>query len=190
VVTVLCGIGHVAGSVVLGLIGIAAGITLKRLNLVESTRGEIAAWLLIAFGLVYGIWGLFRAIRNKPHSHVHFHADGTSHVHKHTHMKDHAHPHEETGKTLTGWTLFVVFVLGPCEPLIPLLMFPAAAESASAVALVAIVFGVVTVTTMTGMVALSILGLRAIPASGLGKFSHALAGAVIVVCGVAIKLGL
>ena len=51
-VTFLCGLGHVVGSIVLGLLGIAAGIALKRVELIESIRGNIAAWFLMAFGIV------------------------------------------------------------------------------------------------------------------------------------------
>ena len=51
-ITVLCGTGHVASSVGLGLIGIALGITVTRLAAIESFRGNLAAWALIAFGLV------------------------------------------------------------------------------------------------------------------------------------------
>jgi sulfite exporter TauE/SafE len=57
-VTALCGIGHVAGSVILGLIGIAFGLSLSRLEAFESSRGSIAAWGLIVFGLLYAAWGL------------------------------------------------------------------------------------------------------------------------------------
>lgn len=189
-VTALCGLGHVLGSIVLGAVGIAAGVTLNKLNLIESTRGEMAAWLLIAFGLVYGTWGLVRAARNKPHTHDHFHKDGTRHVHEHSHHQDHAHPHEQTGRSLTGWALFVFFVLGPCEPLIPLLMFPAATLGRGSVALVALVFGLVTVATMMVVVAIAAHGLRLVSAAGVERYSHAIAGAVITVCGVAIQLGL
>jgi ABC-type nickel/cobalt efflux system permease component RcnA len=189
-VTALCGLGHVAGSVALGLVGIAAGLTLKRLDFIESARGEVAAWLLIAFGLVYGAWGVARAVRNKPHTHVHFHADGTSHDHRHTHSCGHAHIHEKTAGNATAWTLFLVFVLGPCEPLIPLLMFPAAAHGHTAVAVVAAVFGAVTIVTMTTVVMLSVLGLRSLPSTPSRRYGHAVAGAVILLCGLAIQLGL
>ncbi len=72
--TFLCGVGHVLGSVVLGLVGIAAGLALGELEFAESYRGKIAAWVLTAFGLVYFAWGLRRAIRNRPHTHRHAHA--------------------------------------------------------------------------------------------------------------------
>jgi sulfite exporter TauE/SafE len=189
-ITSLCGVGHVAGSIVLGLIGIAAGITLKHLEFVESARGEIAAWLLMAFGLAYGAWGIVSILRNKPHKHVHVHADGTRHEHTHAHTIEHAHPHGETRRSVTPWVLFTIFVLGPCEPLIPLLMFPAAAESSGVVALVAIVFSVVTIATMIAVVMLSSYGINFIRVERLGRYGHALAGAVVFICGVAIQLGL
>ncbi|HDY87032.1 MAG TPA: hypothetical protein ENH82_02825, partial [bacterium] len=74
-ITVLCGIGHVLSSVLLGAIGIALGISIKSLEVVESFRGGLAAWLLIAFGIGYLVWGLFRARRNRPHKHWHAHKD-------------------------------------------------------------------------------------------------------------------
>lgn len=189
-ITSLCGVGHVAGSVILGLVGIAAGITLNRLEVFESARGEIAAWLLMAFGLVYGAWGVVNLVRRKPHTHVHTHADGTKHEHTHSHVRDHSHPHDNKKKSLTPWVLFTVFVLGPCEPLIPLLMFPAAAESWLVVAAVAVVFSVVTIATMTAAVALSFYGVRLVRLERLGRYSHVVAGAVVFLCGFAIQMGL
>ena len=73
IITIVCGLGHVLSSVLLGCIGIAMGIAVSRLEGVESIRGELAAWLLISFGFTYGVWGLHRAIRTKPHQHGHHH---------------------------------------------------------------------------------------------------------------------
>ncbi len=44
-VTALCGIGHVLGSVALGLIGIGLGLAVGQLNIIEGIRGDIASWL-------------------------------------------------------------------------------------------------------------------------------------------------
>ncbi|MFM7845635.1 MAG: hypothetical protein ACKPEY_15600, partial [Planctomycetota bacterium] len=65
-ITLLCGLGHVAGSVALGLIGIALGALLLKLEWIETVRAEVAAWLLLAFGLLYFIYGVVRAIRHVP----------------------------------------------------------------------------------------------------------------------------
>ena len=48
----LCGLGHLAGSVVLGLVGISLGAGLASLEWLEGIRGNLAAWLMIGFGLV------------------------------------------------------------------------------------------------------------------------------------------
>jgi len=190
-ITFLCGLGHVSSSVILGLVGISFGLALANLELSESYRGQIAAWLLTAFGLVYLLWGLRRALRNKPHTHPHHHATGPVHSHKYGHADQHVHPHMVSGKrNLTPWVLFIIFVFGPCEPLIPILMYPAAAESVWAVLLVAAVFGVVTIATMMGVVLTSTFLMDLPPSRRLARYSHALAGAAIFLCGLAIHLGL
>lgn len=191
-VTFLCGLGHIGSSVILGLIGIAFGVALNKLKFVESLRGEIAAWLFIAFGLVYFIWGIRRAVRNRPHQHWHTHENESSHLHSHTHTKDHMHVHEkEDSPNITPWVLFTIFVFGPCEPLIPLLMYPAAKSSFYGLALVTGIFGGVTILTMLAVVLVASLGVNLLPIGRLERYTHAIAGATILLCGVAIKfLGL
>jgi sulfite exporter TauE/SafE len=191
-VTALCGIGHVGSSIVLGLIGVAAGIAVGRLEAFESVRGELAAWAFIAFGLVYFAWGVRRVIKNKPHTHSHLHGDGTKHEHEHTHHDDHAHVHERPAKAnITPWVLFTIFVFGPCEPLIPILMYPAAQSSWAVMLLVAVVFGVTTIGTMMVVVYLGARGFSFIPLGKLERYSHALAGFIIFASGAGIKfLGL
>ncbi len=190
-ITVLCGIGHVLSSVVLGFIGIALGIAVFKLEAVESFRGELAAWLLIAFGFTYFIWGLRRAIRHRTHEHSHVHESGEPHLHPHKHLGDHSHPHRSELGSLTPWVLFTIFVFGPCEPLIPLVMYPAARNDMTSVAMVAAIFGLTTIATMLSVVLASFYGLSRLPLRRLEKYSHALAGLAIFLSGGAIKfLGL
>ncbi|NQT94081.1 MAG: hypothetical protein HQ559_15065, partial [Lentisphaerae bacterium] len=68
-VTLACGLGHVLSSVLLGMVGVAFGVGVARLEIFEGFRGSVAAWLLIAFGLTYFVWGLHRAIRRRAHEH-------------------------------------------------------------------------------------------------------------------------
>ncbi len=117
VVSMLCGIGHVLSSVILGAIGIIVGIAIRNLEYFESFRGEIASFLLIGFGIAYATWGIHQAIRNRPHSHSHLRPDGAKYFHKHTRSEDYSHAHPQE-KPTTFWTIFIIFVLGPCEPLI------------------------------------------------------------------------
>jgi len=116
VVTLACGIGHVGSSVVLGLIGASLGVAVSKLEIFESTRGEMAGWALLTFGLVYFVWGVRRAIKNKPHTHAHLHSDGIAHTHKHKHTEEHAHVHEKAALAKpVPWALFVIFVLGAAD---------------------------------------------------------------------------
>lgn len=207
VITLLCGLGHVASSVVLGFVGIAFGVLLFKLETIEASRGNVAAWLFIGFGWTYFVWGVVQAVRNRPHTHLHAHADGTVHAHEHMHQAEHLHAHQAepvnpyappprqadrgkaAGRLLTPWVLLTLFLFGPCEPLIPLVMYPAAQANLWGVACVTLLFGASTLTTMTGMVLLMYRGIGALRFDRMHRYSHALAGLVVLSCGVAIKLG-
>jgi nickel/cobalt exporter len=182
-VTLLCGAGHVGSSILLGAVGIAAGIGVSKLAGIESYRGNIAAWAFLLFGLVYTIWGIRRAVLNKPHKHFHTHSDGTIHVHEHTHTNNHDHIHR---KSVTPWILFIIFILGPCEPLIPILMYPAAQSSSWGIVQVSLVFSVITILTMITLVVLASYGLKMVAFGRLEKYTHAIAGANIFLSGFAI----
>jgi nickel/cobalt transporter (NicO) family protein len=191
-VSFLAGLGHILSSVVLGFLGIALGIAVARLEGVESARGEVAAWLLISFGLAYFIWGLRRAWKNKPHAHRHAHADAQAggHDHVHTHADaEHAHPHGADKKVnITPWVLFTIFVFGPCEPLIPLVMYPAARHSTSGVVLVAGAFGLATILAMLAIIAAASWGVSFVRLGRLERYSHALAGLMIFASGLSVRL--
>jgi ABC-type nickel/cobalt efflux system permease component RcnA len=187
-ITTLCGVGHVLSSVVLGLVGISLGVAVERLNLIEARRGELASWLLIGFGLAYAAWAVYRTLRGRPHTHVHTHDVNQAHAHEHQHEADHLHPHGPDRRALTIWTLFIIFVFGPCEPLIPLLMVPAFEHHWAAVALVAGVFGTITIGTMLALVAMGYYGLRRPAFAFLERHVHTVAGLTIAASGGMIKL--
>jgi nickel/cobalt exporter len=187
IVTFLCGIGHVLSSVVLGFVGIGFGVALQRLELIESVRGEFAAWILIVFGLLYGLWGLKHAMKGETHVHEHEHHDGEVHAHEHSHVLGNAHKRNHH-KVMTTWALFTIFVLGPCEPLIPILMYPAAQHNAFGIVIVSSIFGIVTIGTMMGMVLLLSSGIERLPMKTLERFTHAIAGGIIASSGLAIKV--
>ncbi|MFH1690214.1 MAG: sulfite exporter TauE/SafE family protein [Candidatus Eisenbacteria bacterium] len=190
-VTALCGVGHVLSSVVLGLIGIVIGTALFRLEAIEAVRGDIAAWLLMAFGFAYFVWGVHRAVRSRSHEHSHVHEGGAEHSHFHGHTGEHSHVHDARSRSATPWILFLIFVFGPCEPLIPILMFPAARGSISHVVLVAAVFGLATVGTMLTVVMTSYYGLSRVRVKSMERYGHAFAGFALFASGGAIAfLGL
>jgi nickel/cobalt exporter len=199
-VTTACGLGHVAGSVAIGLVGLALGVAVMRLETLEAFRGDTAGWLLIGFGLAYFVWGLVRAFRSRSgghgHAHVHAHADGTVHAHEHTHHGEHLHVHAAAAQAggsvavWAPWALFLLFAFGPCEPLIPLLMYPAAKASPWAVAGVVAAFTVATVGTMLAAVVVLRSGAHFVRLPKLDRFAHAFAGLAILACGVLVKAGL
>ena len=191
VITLLCGVGHVLGSVLLGAIGISIGVAIFHLESIEAMRGEVAAWLMLAFGLVYATWGARRAMRDREHDHSHSHADEKIHRHHHDHHAEHAHVHAREGEpgSITPWVLFTIFVFGPCEVLIPQLMVPAATGNVRLLVTVVLVFGLTTIATMTGIVLALTVGLRRFELRGLRRHTHTLAGVAVAACGALILAG-
>lgn len=165
-VTAACGLGHVASSVLLGVLLVGVAQSASTWVAVEALGGEVAGWLLLGFGAAYTVWGVRVALAPRVALHrVH-------HV------------------ALGPWVLFLVFLFGPCEPLIPLVIVPAAQHSWGVLLSVCAVFGLVTVVSMTVVVAGAYLGAAKLAGSGRGRWSHALAGAALTACGVAVRMGL
>jgi nickel/cobalt exporter len=144
------------------------------------------------------------------HAHEHVHFD--EHLHPHVSSNEvasdvavlnaanpYASPRETSvaeavagnrAASMTPWILFAIFAFGPCEPLIPLLIYPAAKADLWIVAWVTALFALAALATMTSMVLLVRAGAAAIHFDKLGRYSHALAGLVLLSCGLAVKLGL
>ncbi|MFA8436062.1 MAG: sulfite exporter TauE/SafE family protein [Marinifilaceae bacterium] len=181
-VTFFCGIGHVASSILIGAIGIVFGISIENIQYLEAFRGNIAAWLLTGFGMAYFIWGVRNAVLNRSRKHLHIYQDGEEHSHHHIHRISHLHNDQKT-KKLTPWVLFVIFAFGPCEPLIPLLLYPAAYNSWLGIVAIAIVFCIFTLVTMIAMVMVPLYGISLFPFQRLERYSHAIAGATVCLCG-------
>ena len=180
IITVLCGIGHVASSIVIGFVGVALGVIVLQLQEIEAARGTVAGWMLVFFGAIYLAWGLVYAVRQlKRKSNA---AELEERVASET--------TERAARVggYTPWILFVVFLFGPCEPLIPLLIYPAAKANVWSVVWVTILFGVTTLVTMTTLVALIYQGSRAVRFPRAEPFGHAIAGAIVLACGLAMTV--
>ncbi|HUG11485.1 MAG TPA: hypothetical protein VMM36_10750 [Opitutaceae bacterium] len=177
--TSLCGVGHVASSVVIAVGAVALGHGLERVQVIEEFRGNLAAWAMIAFGAVYFAWGVNHALYRRKHAHD---AD-----HNHGAAGDGA----QMGFKLTPWILFTIFVLGPCEPMIPLVMYPAAQGHWGEMWVVSAVFTALTIGAMLATVLFAVKGLRLLPLRRIEHYTHAMAGAVVLSAGCAIQfLGL
>ena len=199
-ITGLCGGGHVASSILLGAIGIGLAISATGLDTqlgsswmsgrigtfetIESRRGDLASWALILFGIAYAGWSLARWRRLQRDAHEH--GDGLVHSH---HLASGNHKHSDGSvASLTAWSLFVIFVLGPCEPLIPVLMVPAFEAGLWAVLPVTAAFAATTIGTMLAVVAAAHYGLRLRRFPGLQAHAHTLSGLAIASSGLAIRL--
>jgi len=166
-ITLLAGAGHVTSSLLLGVIGLWAGLAIHRLEGTEAWRGSIGIWLLIGFGVAYVLWGLKHAQHHHPHVSV-----------------------EEAVKVYAVrrmWVLFAIMVFGPCEPLVPL-MFVASGQGMPTVWIMSAVFSVVTIGMVVGQSCLSYAGVRLIKTQWLERYAHALAGVVILLTAVFVLL--
>lgn len=180
-ITFISGIGHVGSSVLIGLWGVALGISLNKLEAIEERRGEIVAWLLLLFGLGYTIYGIYKYIKKGGHTHLPAFLKPKS-------IRGINHITDETiaskNKSLTPWMIFLIFVFGPCEVLIPMLIFPAAEHNYMGLALVTLIFGLTTIATMLAAVYLGYKGTRIIKSHKSEKYMHLIAGLIILTSGV------
>jgi hypothetical protein len=186
-VTLVCGIGHVAGSAALAMIGVALGLIVYQLETdanplvqLESLRGNLASWLLVLFGLGYFIWGAIYGWRRRVSE------NGPSRDAPANESDENATQLATRAGNMAPWILFTIFLFGPCEPLIPMLMVPAAQANLWSAAWITTLFGLTTLATMTTLVALIHLGVFAVRWRALETYGHALAGLIVMACGLAI----
>lgn len=197
-VSALCGAGHVLSSLALGTIGLLLGFAVGSLEQAERSRGDLAAWALVAFGAAYALWGARRAVRESRGLRMHDHG---SHVHLHD-LAHAGHEHAAAGasagrgsggaRASTGfWALFIIFVLGPCEPLIPLFILPASRGRWALAMLTAALYAALTVGFMAVLTYAGMSGLKRLPLGSLERWADSLAGAAIAGSGLLIvSLGL
>ena len=165
-ITAVCGMGHVLSSLALGATLVFVGASLGLLESIDQGRGSLAAWMLIALGLVYALWGMRLALGESK---------GAG-----------RHDHEHGGKTVGA--LFVVFVLGPCEPLIPLVFLPAVEGRWALAGATAFTFGLATVATMVLLVGAARAGTRRLRPAFLERWLHAATGGLLAFSGAMILM--
>ncbi len=187
-VTFAASLGHVGSSVIIGALGLWLGWALDAIQFMQGTRGDLALYLLVAFGAGYAGWGMVRARKWRE---THVHHDGTVHTHgeglaqhqHHAHSHGHHHPpaaarREVAPAKVTTWAMFVILVLGPCEALVPL-MFAGTRLGLGAVAWVTIAFCLSTMATMVGLALLAHAGFALVRLQTLERHIHTLTGAAI-----------
>ncbi len=180
--TIVCGLGHVLSSVVLGLIGVYLGWQLNRISFFQDMRGNVSGWALLILGLAYTAYGFRQAYLNRPHKHFDVLQDEVF-VFEHRHGEI-VMPDKRV--KVTPLVLFAIFVMGPSEPLIPLLFFSGTHRSVTEVVVLISAFTLSTVITMTGIVLLGCYGYRFIQTEKLERYVHAIGGSVVTLCAVGI----
>lgn len=110
------GLGAVSDSllsVILGVAAILAGESvLHRFEPYHERIEMTGGFILVAFGLTYAAWALWRSKKSAPHFHMHFHSHGHD-GHSHTHADSLA------GKA-TFVSLILVAGMSPCFVSVPI----------------------------------------------------------------------
>jgi len=158
-ITILCGLGHVTVSAILGVVALIAG--LKAVHAVGIRLEEHATLLLMAFGTVYMVWGLRRSFRRDPLAVMHHH-----------------HHHHR----LTEWSLFALFSLDPCVAVIPMIV-AASSGGWGAVGAVVVVYEAATIAAMIALVTVAAMGVRTLRFAFLDRYGDAVAGGLILTTG-------
>lgn len=185
-ITALSGLGHIGGSVLLGVTGVALGISLSKLELIEEMRGNLVAWMLIIFGFSYTVYGVVHFLQKGHHRHLPKFLLPKS-IRKYRHLPVSEEETKEDTTRLTPWILFLIFVFGPCEVLIPLLIFPAAQHDWMGIFAVTTLFGIATIITMLFTVFIGYTGTSLIRFKQVEQYMHMVAGSVILISGIGIR---
>lgn len=184
--TIICGLGHIFSSVLIGAVGVFLGWQLSKLDFFTEFRGNIAAWALLSFGFAYLCYGLYVAYKNKPHKHFDILGDDV-YVFEHRHGEM-VMPQKRV--KVTPFVLFAIFVMGPSEPLVPLLFYSGTQRSVEQIIILLVVFSVCTVLTMLAMVYIGLYGYSFFKTEKLERYVHAIGGVVVMLCGLAMVFGL
>ena len=179
--TILCGLGHVFSSVLIGLIGVFLGWQFSKIEGFQEIRGGLASWSLLILGVVYLIWGLIKAYQNRPHKHFDTYDGDELYMYTHRHGEA-VLPQNRI--QVTPWILLGIFVMGPSEPIVPLLFYSGFTHSAGEILALISVFSITTVGTMLTIVMIGYFGFALIKSNTIERFSSAIGGAVVTLAGI------
>ena len=178
---VLCGVSHVLGTILIGLLALLLGFALFKIETFQSLRGDFAGWFLLLFGAVYFSWGInwglnkIRETKSESSSENKINA-----------------PQKDMGNSnfirSTPFLLFLFFIFGPCEPLLPLLALGSENTHYFSSFLVIMAFCLATVFTMLLCVMVFYYGLSRFSIFlKLEHYMHATTGLVLFICGFSIQ---
>ena len=167
-VALLCGFGHVTVSVALGLIGLVGGRA--AVTSLGSKGATISGLVLIAFGVLYGLYGIRHALAHRLHGHHHHHYD---------------HVHDPSRTTV--WTLFLIYCADPCIAVIPILFAAAPLPIHHTIGLV-LLYEVATIGTIVALASVARAGAGLLRGKWAEQWGDGAAGASIAVTGIVVLL--
>ena len=179
----LTGVLHVAASIALASLIILIGVDgARRLaGRLGAPGGELGGWLLLVFGVVYGLLAHLREAR--AHHGGESSGRGGLPVHAHGHLLS-----RWSRGGVTGGALVAVIGISPCVLLQPIL-FTAAGRGLGTLAASAAGFATCTVLTMTGVVWAATRGLQRLPVGLFTHYGDLASGAVLAVLGLCLIVG-
>lgn len=167
-VTLLCSLGHVTVSVVLGLLALVFGAAI--FEQLGARMESAAGLLLVGFGVAYAAWGMRHKIVRRLHGHHH---DRYDHVHD--------------PSRATTWSLVAIYSVDPCIALIPIL-FAAAPLHTAEILSVIVLYEIATIATMVALVSAARAGVQKLRGHWFDRYGDSTAGSLIAITGVAVML--
>lgn len=187
------GVGHVAGSLALGVVLIVIGLGVGSIVKLE---GWIVGAILIATGIGFFIWGALRHRDGHGHPHPHTHGPPHGHDHGHLHDHDHAHGHAHEhvhddaeasrlpkGRTV-AWLIPVGIAASPDPTILPVFLAGATLGLVAAVETV-VVYAVVTILVITGLTVAATVGGYQVEWPWLEAHAEQVTAGVLVLMGAA-----
>ncbi len=185
------GVGHVLGSIALGVIVIALGYGLKGILRLE---GPIVGIVLVLTGVGLFLWSLRHPGHRHPHppgaesDHTHEHAQGHGHDHEYGHHHDeqaydphHAH---DNRRSRGAWIIPAGIAASPDPTILPIFLAAIAVNIRTAVE-VLVVYALVTMVAMVGLTLAAVWGGYQVQGVWLERHANHVTAAVLVALGVA-----
>ena len=165
VVAAIAGILHVVVSVGIALLAVWGGVALAELAGINAMRGDWGTWLLISFGAIYALWGIWHAGKHKE----------AGEKQAKDAIKDYA--------IRRVIILMLIMVVHPAEPIMPLL-WKAQSIDVTAMWFVGLGYSVTLALMIVVQSCLAYGGVNLLKVSWMERHVHSLAGLAIMLTGV------
>jgi len=195
----LASLGHVAISLVLGVLLAGVGLALRAKIL--AYEGQIIGGVLVLTGIGFLVWALAMRGHGRGHGHPHPHVHEHPHVHDHEHPHDHAHPHAHGGDAGRGqepagrsgsWLADVAVPFGvaasPDLTILPVFVAASAVGVAAAVGSLA-TFALATIATFVALTLAATIGGYQVKWPWLDRNGHMVSALVLLIIGILVFAG-